>query len=70
MNGDKRVRSDFTANDEVTQVKGVTAVIIDNLQPMVDKGGDAGRCAKIAQDRYEEACMWATKAMTASLPEG
>lgn len=41
-----------------------TEELVDWLVPVVDSGGKAGRCAKIAQERYEEAAMWAVKALT------
>lgn len=48
----------------VDQLKGATAAIIDNLDRLADQGTEAGRCAKIAQQKYEEACMYAVKALT------
>jgi hypothetical protein len=64
--GEHRVGIDFnpSGNPEVDQVKGVVAALIDNIQPIVDTGGAAGRCAAIAQTKYEEAAMWAVKAIT------
>lgn len=64
--GEERVGIAFnpSGNQEVDQVKGATAALIDNLQGIVDHGDEAGRCAALAQDRYEAACMWAVKAIT------
>jgi hypothetical protein len=31
---------------------------------VVDIGDEAGRCAAIAQTKFEEAAMWAVKAIT------
>ena len=65
--GQMRVDTSFNPSQlpEVDQVKGVTLTVIDNLQPYVDQGGNRGRLARIAQDKYEEACMFAVKALTA-----
>jgi hypothetical protein len=64
--GEERVRVDFNTDNlsDVNDYKAGVAVIIDELQPLVDIGGDAGRCAKIAQLKFEEAAMWAVKAVT------
>ena len=64
LTGNERITPE---NNEVIQVKTVTATLIDNLQACADLGGDAGRCARIAQDQFEQASMWATKALTAGL---
>lgn len=53
-------------SQEVEQMKGVSATLIDNLQTRVDMGGERGRLARIAQDKFEEACMFAVKAITAN----
>ena len=50
----------------VDQLKGATASIIDVLEFEIVQHGlasEAARCAKIAQQKYEEACMYAVKAM-------
>ena len=49
---------------EVNEVKETVAGLIDHLQPIVDTGEEAGRCAAIAQTKFEEAAMWAVKAIT------
>ena len=53
-----------SGSSKVDEVKAVTATLIDSMQPLVDLGGGAGRCAAIAQTKYEEAGMWAVKAIT------
>lgn len=70
--GHKRLRltGNETMNKEtasILQVKQVTASMIDNLQDVVDTGDEAGRCARIAQQKYEEASMWAVKALANAL---
>ena len=64
--GEYRVRTSFNpaGDSSVDRLKNATAVIIDGLQNIADTGDEAGRCAKIAQTRYEEAAMWAVKALT------
>ena len=55
---------------EVDHVKQKTADLMDMLHvfmlaQMEDGGNDAaGRCAAVALSKYEEACMWAVKALT------
>lgn len=68
-NGAERVRLDFNPMnvEEIIRLKGDTAKLIDSLQSYTDLGGEAGRCAKKAQDAYELAVMWAVKAVTAKL---
>jgi len=64
--GQYRVGASFNPsnNPEVDSAKFRTAELIDSLQPIVDTGGEAARCAAIAQTKYEEAAMWAVKAIT------
>lgn len=64
--GTDRVNVEFNPSGSVRvdDVKITTAKLIDNLRTIVDYGGEAGRCAKISQERYEEAAMWAVKAIT------
>ena len=64
--GQERVGISFnpSGKPEVDSVKDMSAKIIDMLQPLVDHGGEAGRCAAVAQTRYEDAAMWAVKAIT------
>ena len=62
-----RVRMEFAESpfeETVMAYKERTAEMIDGLEKMVQQGGEAQRCAELAQDRFEEACMWATKALT------
>ena len=53
-----------SGSTQVDGVKQITAGLIDEMQPIVDKGGEAGRCAALAQTQYEQAAMWAVKAIT------
>jgi hypothetical protein len=64
--GEYRVGVTFnpSGNERVDLVKAAVAELIDTLQPIVDFGGEAGRCAAIAQTKFEEAAMWAVKAIT------
>ena len=67
--GEERVGLDFnpSGNQEVTATKVAMAHEIDNLQRIVDHGGEAGRAAAIAQTKIEGACMWTVKAITKNL---
>lgn len=64
--GEYRVGVTFNPgnNDRVSDIKNISAGLIDEVQDLVDLGGEAGRCAAIAQTKYEEAAMWAVKAVT------
>lgn len=67
--GEMMVGINFNPSEKssVDQVKGSTAALIDGLQTLVlneTPDGEAQRCAKIAQQKYEEACMFAVKALT------
>jgi hypothetical protein len=56
--------------ESVNDFKRGTAEIMDRLHEFMmlqmDEGGNdaAGRCAAVALSKYEEACMWAVKAVT------
>lgn len=64
--GEFRVGISFNpgGNVEVDRTKAQAAALIDSIQHIVDLGGEAGRCAAIAQTGFEEAAMWAVKAIT------
>lgn len=64
--GEHRVGISFNpgGHSQVDGVKQITAGLIDEMQPIVDLGGEAGRCAALAQTQYEQAAMWAVKAIT------
>lgn len=65
--GSYRVGVSFnpSSNPEVDQVKQATAHLIDNLEAFKASAfPEAARCAALAQTAYEEACMWAVKAIT------
>jgi hypothetical protein len=53
-----------SGNSRVDDMKIAAAQAIDSLQDLVDQGDEAGRCAAIAQTKFEEAAMWAVKAIT------
>ena len=53
-----------SGDNDVALVKNTIAMLIDDLQLIVDLGDEAGRCAAIAQTKFEEAAMWAVKAIT------
>lgn len=71
--GEFRVGVDFNPgrNPRVDGLKQITAGLIDDLNDMVEQDShpEAARCAAIAQTKYEEAAMWAVKAVTKPLPE-
>jgi hypothetical protein len=70
--GEYRVGVNFNpgGHEQVDGIKNITAGLIDEMERVVRVGnGDGGnreaaRCAAIAQTRYEEAAMWAVKAVT------
>lgn len=69
--GESRVRTDFntTNSDVVTQIKNKSAGLIDLVNVIAYSGENADevqRLINLAQDRYEEAAMWAVKAATYS----
>lgn len=63
--GQYRVGSDFnpSGNSEIEQIKGVTATLIDNLEWHKDRSPEIDRLIALAQTKYEEACMFAVKAV-------
>jgi hypothetical protein len=70
--GEKRVRVDFNVDDrsDVHQVKTKAAESIDFIEGLRDepvepsKAGERHRLVSLAQTAYEEAAMWAVKALT------
>ena len=66
--GERRVALHFnpSGRDAVSQIKGVTATIIDNLEELGPVDAEVSRWISIAQTKYEEACMFAVKALTAT----
>ena len=64
--GEYRVGVTFNPGGDtrVDDIKNISAGLIDELQDIVDTGEEAGRCAAIAQTKFEEAAMWAVKAIT------
>ena len=65
--GEYRVGVSFnpSARKDVDNVKKVCAVLIDDLVAISADRNEAGaREAAIAATKFEEACMWAVKALT------
>lgn len=64
--GRQRVRAGFNPSGqyEVDNVKEHVAAAIDELEQLKGGPGEQARCAAIAQTKFEEAAMWATKAFT------
>lgn len=69
--GQKRVRVNFNvgADDSVNNIKQATAGLIDKLEEGRKEAAAAGdqerlRLISLAQTAYEEAAMWAVKAVT------
>jgi hypothetical protein len=66
--GEYKVGIDFNpgTNPHVDGVKQITAGLIDEMEDinLNNKIFEAKRCAAIAATKYEEACMWAVKALT------
>ena len=63
--GEYRVTSSNPSeHPDVKQITKTIAGLIDHLESIVDTGEEAGRCAAIAQTKFEEAAMWAVKAIT------
>jgi hypothetical protein len=67
--GMERVRPSKYLITEVTVLKGKTAELIDFLDKERNKVGgkssnESTRLFNIAMEKYEEACMWAVKAVT------
>ena len=62
--GALRVRIGFNPdnNEEVAEIKALTAALINICESLKPKDG---RLAALAQTAYEEAAMWAVKAATA-----
>lgn len=63
--GAERVRLDFnpSSKSEVDDIKRQCADLIDRCDQF-KKSGEQARCAAIAQTYFEEAAMWAVKAIT------
>ena len=64
--GEYRVGVSFNpgGHTAVNRIKKEAAKLIDYLLPVRDLGGEAGRCAALAMTGFEEAAMWAVKAVT------
>jgi len=63
--GDYRVGTDCnpSQNAEIDQVKGVTATLISNLEESRTVDPEINRLISLAQTKYEEAVMFAVKAL-------
>ena len=75
--GEQRVRIDFnvSGDSEIDNFKKISAELINKLEDMRQRKGTAdvseidtikeyNRLISLAQTAYEEACMWAVKAIT------
>lgn len=67
--GESRVRTAFNPSNDSTvdQIKQKTAELINlvNSFDSLSRNNEKERLIELAQDRYEEAAMWAVKAATA-----
>lgn len=67
--GEYRVGVSFNpgGHEQVDGIKQITAGLIDDMEPIIKNRHNnpgAARCAALAQTKYEEAAMWAVKAVT------
>ena len=67
--GEYRVGISFNpgGNPQVDGIKQITASLINELDEFMEmhtENPEVCRCAAIAQTKYEEAAMWAVKAVT------
>lgn len=49
--------------EAVGQISGVTGSLLSALQPYLSSNPASSRSARLAQERYEEASVWAVKAV-------
>lgn len=49
------------------EIKLLTARLVTLMEQQQNRGGEPARCANKAIDRFEEAAMWAVKAVTTGL---
>ena len=65
------IRFNPDGHSQVDGIKQITAGLIDEMEQLkmdnVLDHQESSRCAAIAQTKYEEACMWAVKAITKPL---
>jgi hypothetical protein len=61
------IRPDNQEMPEIVQLRGVTATLIDNLDQLHTQDPGVARLIAIAQSKYEEACMFAVKAIYTSV---
>jgi len=66
--GEKRVRTDFnvSSSSDIDKVKRLSAELIDSVDKILPNPKDAeqARLKALALTSYEEAAMWAVKALT------
>lgn len=68
--GEKRIRtsfnvsSDFCLIDEIKQKSAHMIDLVESIGGNADDSDERSRLLRLAQDRYEEAAMWAVKAAT------
>jgi hypothetical protein len=70
--GEYRVGISFnpSANPLVDEIKRKTAELIDLMWNATEiETHEAQRCARMAMEQYEQAAMWAVKAVTKELPK-
>lgn len=65
--GERRVRVDFnpSAESAVDIIKNKTAELINLVNDCPAEDGEVKRLVSLAMTSYEEAAMWAVKAVTA-----
>ena len=64
--GEERVRTYFNPHESpaISQIKEKTAAVMDLLQKLHEKHDCDPRLVALAQTSYEQAAMWAVKAVT------
>ena len=61
------LRSNNPEPAEITQIRGVIATVIDNLDSMDSSSPNTKRLVALAQTKLEEACMFAVKAVYSAI---
>jgi len=64
--GQERIRTDFnpSGNELIAKIKSDTAALIDLLHQADEVNDFDGRLLSLAYTSYEQAAMWAVKAVT------
>lgn len=65
--GENRVRVNFNVggSKDIDKIKTKTAELINLIDSLPNKDGEMERLKSLAMTAYEEAAMWAVKAVTA-----